>query len=53
MSVLTILGKNLVLDKNWMQDFSVAKAEVMLAGRGKCFEELARSNSTPLAESIC
>lgn len=25
----------------------------MLAGRGKCFEGLARSKSTPLAESIC
>lgn len=53
MSVLIILGKNLVLDENVRLQFSVAKAEVMLVGRGKCFEELARSKSTPLAESIC
>lgn len=50
MSALTILGKNLVLDESM---FSMDKAEVMLVGKQKCFEELARSKSTPLAASIC
>lgn len=52
MSAPTILGKNLLLDES-MLDFSVDKAEVMLVGRQEHFEELARSKSTPLAESIC